>query len=66
MDGRKTYSPPQLFRVELSQNQAILSACSLLTNTASQGGNGGCRPASAGGCKRRNGAGGRDSGARPS
>ena len=66
MDDKKPYSPPQLFRVELNQEQAILSACSLLTNTASQGGNGGCRPSSAGGCKRRNGAGGRDSGARPS
>jgi hypothetical protein len=66
MAEKKLYSAPQLFRVELNQEQAILSACSLLTNTASQGGNGGCRPSGAGGCKRRNGAGGRDSGARPS
>ena len=66
MTDKKPYSLPQLFRVELSQEQAILSACSLATATASQGGNGGCRPNSGGGCKRRNGAGGRDSGARPS
>ena len=66
MTDKKPYGPPQLFRVELNQEQAILSACSLLTNTASQDGNGGCRPNSGGGCKKRNGAGGRDSGARPS
>ena len=66
MDNKKTYSPPQLFRVELNQEQAILSACSLSTNSASQGGNGGCRPDSAGGCKTRNGLGGTDAGPRPS
>jgi hypothetical protein len=66
MTEKKTYSQPQLFRVELNQEQAILSACSLLTNTASQGGNGGCRPNSSGGCKKRNFTGGRDSGARAS
>jgi len=66
MDNKKRYSPPQLFRVELSQEQAILSACSLATTTASQGGNGGCRPNGAGGCKRRNNAMGTDSGPRPS
>ena len=66
MTEKKPYSQPQLFRVELNQEQAILSACSLTTNTASQGGNGGCRPNSAGGCKTRNGGGGTDSGPRPS
>lgn len=66
MNSKKPYTPPQLFRIELSQEQAILSACSLSTTTASQSGNGGCRPNFAGGCKRRNGGGGRDSGARPS
>ena len=50
MDDKKPYSQPQFFRVELSQEQAILSACSLATTSALQGGNGG---------------GGRDSGARP-
>ncbi len=63
MTEKKRYVLPQLFRIELSQEQAILSACSLTTTSASQGGNGGCRPNN---CKRRNGSGGRDSGARPS
>ncbi len=63
MGHKKPYCSPQIFRVELNQEQAILSACSLSTSSASQGGNGGCRPNS---CKRRNGAGGRDSGPRAS
>ena len=66
MTEKKPYTRPQLFRVELNQEQAILSACSLTTMTASQGGNGGCRPNSAGGCKKRNSANGRDSGPRAS
>jgi hypothetical protein len=66
MTKKKPYSQPQIFRVELNQEQAILSACSLLTNTASQGGNAGCRPNSAGGCKKRNFFGSSDSGARAS
>ena len=66
MTEKKPYSQPQLFRVELNQEQAILSACSLSTNSASQGGNGGCRPNGSGGCKRRNGGGKTDSGPRPS
>jgi hypothetical protein len=56
MTEKKPYTRPQLF----------LSACSLTTMTASQGGNGGCRPTSAGGCKRRTNAMNADSGARPS
>jgi hypothetical protein len=63
MDNKKPYSPPQLFRIELNQEQAILSACSMATTSASQGGTGGCRPNN---CKKRNGAGGSDAGARPS
>jgi hypothetical protein len=63
MTEKKPYSRPELFRVELNQEQAILSACSLMTMTANQGGNGGCRPT---GCKRRNNAMNADSGARPS
>ncbi|TKS62925.1 MAG: hypothetical protein EWM73_01987 [Nitrospira sp.] len=66
MTEKKPYSPPQLFRVELNQEQAILSACSLATTSASQGGNGGCRPNSRGGCKKRNMANNTDSGPRPS
>lgn len=34
MTEKKPYSPPQLFRVELNQEQAILSACSLMTMSA--------------------------------
>jgi len=66
MSTKKTYSPPQLFRVELNQEQAILSACSLSTTSVSGGGNVGCRPNSAGGCKRRTRTRNNDSGARAS
>jgi hypothetical protein len=62
MDNKKTYSPPQLFRVELNQEQAILSACSLLTISVAAGSNVACRPSGTcegppnngtpGGCKR--------------
>ncbi len=31
MTKKKPYSPPQLFRIELDQEQAILSACSIMT-----------------------------------
>lgn len=61
---KKPYVIPQLFRVELSQEQAILSACSLAANTGSNGGGGNCRPTT--NCKRANGAGGADAGARAS
>jgi hypothetical protein len=66
MTEKKPYSHPQALRVKVSQEQAILSACSLSTNTASQNGAGGCRPNSGGGCKKRNGVGGTDSGPQPS
>jgi hypothetical protein len=59
---KKPYTTPQLFRVELSQEQAILSACSLTANTGQAGGGANCRPQNQ--CKRANGAG--DSGARAS
>lgn len=65
MIERKPYMQPQLFRIELNQEQAILSACSLATNNANQGGSGGCRPAGIP-CKRRNGTFGQDSAFRPS
>jgi hypothetical protein len=61
---KKPYSQPQLFRVELNQEQAILSACSLSTTNVSNGGGGTCRT-QGGGCKRHNTRGG-DSGPRPS
>lgn len=63
MAEKKPYSPPQLFRVELNQEQAILSACSLTAANASGSGNARCRP---GGCKNVSAAGGGDNGARAS
>lgn len=42
MDNKKPYSPPQLFRIELNQEQAILSACSLATTAAFNGGTARC------------------------
>jgi hypothetical protein len=60
---KKPYSPPQLFRVELNQEQAILSACSLTASSPMAGGMDiRCRPLS---CKRAGGALG-DNGQRPS
>ena len=74
MAQKKSYSPPQLFRVELNQEQAILSACSLTTMSALANSLlNGCRasgqcepPGSPGGCKKSNVGGGacRDSGPR--
>ena len=74
MAQKQSYSPPQLFRVELNQEQAILSACSLTTMSALANSLlNGCRasgqcepPGSPGGCKKSNVGGGacRDSGPR--
>jgi hypothetical protein len=64
MTEKKPYSPPQLFHVELSQEQAILSACSLTTTNVSSGGGRTCR-AQGGGCKRHKSSSG-DSGPRTS
>lgn len=50
--GKKPYTTPQLFRVELDQEQAILSACSLTTSSAANGGNRSCRGFGLGQCKR--------------
>jgi hypothetical protein len=64
MSDKKPYSPPELYRVELNQEQAILSACSLTaTNPMAGGADVTCR---AGGCKRANTGGSSDSGMRPS
>jgi len=60
---KKPYTTPQLFRVDLNAEQAILSACSIATMALSNGGNMSCR-AGVGGCKRFTGAGGGDSGPR--
>lgn len=63
MDNKKPYSRPEIFRVELNQEQAILSACSLSASNPMAGGmDVNCR---AGACKRAGGASG-DSGMRPS
>jgi hypothetical protein len=62
MTEKKPYSQPQLFRVELSQEQAILSACSLTASNPMAGGmDVRCRP---GACKRASVVG--DDGMRPS
>ncbi|MCC6140573.1 MAG: hypothetical protein IT389_08155 [Nitrospira sp.] len=66
MTPKKPYTSPQLYRVPLDSEQAILSACSLSAMSVSNGGGGGCRPASAGNCKNRGGLGNRDSGPRAS
>jgi len=62
MTKKKLYSQPQLFRVELNQEQAILSACSLTTTSAVNGGNTACRA----NCKNHSNATGGDAGQRPS
>ena len=49
MPERKAYSPPQLVRVELNHEQAILSICSLTAATAMAGATMRCRN---GGCKK--------------
>jgi len=49
--SRKPYVPPQLFRVELNQDQAILTACSLFAASLSNGGNRSCRVTGGGSCK---------------
>ena len=40
---KNPYVPPQVFRVELNPEQAILTACSLGTTNVSNGGNHSCR-----------------------
>jgi hypothetical protein len=63
MTEKKPYSPPQLFRIELNHEQAILSACSVGTISVAQNGNGGCRPNV---CKRNTAMGATNSGPNPS
>jgi hypothetical protein len=54
---KKPYSAPQLLRVELNQDQAILTACSLMASNISNSSSPGfCH--SSGSCKRRNTGGG--------
>lgn len=35
MSGKKSYSPPQIFQVELNHEQAILSQCMVSASTLS-------------------------------
>lgn len=64
MSEKKPYSAPELYRVELNQEQAILSACSLLSRNPMAGGlDLFCRM---GGCKRNATPRSSDSGQRPS
>lgn len=63
--GKKLYTTPQLFSVALDREQAILTACSLLTTSPFNGGNRSCRATGGGQCKNRSGSSG-DSGPRPS
>lgn len=53
--AKNPYITPQLFRIELNQELAILSACSLAANTGQNGGGANCRPQN--NCKRGNGSG---------
>jgi hypothetical protein len=49
MDKKKPYTAPQIFRVELNHEQAVISVCSTTSGNAMAGGaGGGCR---SGGCK---------------
>lgn len=59
MSEKKSYSAPALYRVDLNHEQAILSACSLATNSMVANSTRGCRPpgvceppGTPGGCKR--------------
>jgi hypothetical protein len=38
MNEKKPYSPPQVFKIDLNHEQAILSACSIMTTTAANNG----------------------------
>lgn len=68
MSEKKLYSPPQLYRVDLQPEQAILSACSTLTtNTVAGFGSNTCRATGFAPCKQADSAFGMgDSGPRPS
>lgn len=64
MNGKKPYSPPQLFQVELNHEQAILSACELAATSVQDGGGAWCRTPTH--CKQATNLTNHDSGARPS
>ncbi len=63
MSNKKPYSTPQIYRVALTHEQAILSVCTTPSASNQAGGGAGCRPSN--GCKRAT-AGTWDNAARPS
>lgn len=63
MTEKKPYTAPAIFRVELNQEQAIVTACSLLATNAMNGGGSFCRQ---GNCKNASTAGMADNGPRSS
>lgn len=62
MTQKKAYVSPQIYRVELRPDQAVLSACSLMTVSAVNGANQWCRS----NCKSHSSMNQSDSGARSS
>ena len=64
MTEKKPYSPPQIFEVELNQEQAILALCSTTATTISNRGTLGCSGSGGSNCRRSTSSGG--SGAQPS
>jgi len=66
MSPKKPYVTPQLYRVPLDSEQAILSSCSLSALSMSNSGGRSCRPAGSGNCKNHRGLGNADSGPRAS
>jgi len=52
MTQKKVYSTPTLYRVELNPEQAILSACSIMTTSALNAGNARCNAGIIIACKR--------------
>ena len=63
MKDKKPYEAPQVYRVQLNHEQAILSTCTTPATDTMNGGGPGCRPSN--GCKRATG-GTWDNAARPS
>lgn len=64
MNSKKSYETPQIYRVELTHEQAILSVCTTPSTSNVAGGGPWCRASN--GCKRATNPSGSNSGARPS
>jgi hypothetical protein len=54
MTSKKPYRPPQVVRVELNPDQAILSACSVMTTSVRNAGSQRCNATGLLNCKRFN------------